>query len=285
MYEIGDIITIIVDIFLSIALWFFYVYVKECVTYFTHSYLTKNPDIKSALVRKKEHEEAMFQHDPPMSELKHCSRHAVTNLFVEYTFYLCGDATVCFCKKKRIGSYKEAHSHHWRNNFAVIFYLFVITIFFTAEVVIDRTKGLENVKLGPIDFGKITKILSLVATLIFIPRINSFATTFNEIYPWFDAKKQLTCVIFMKLTKTLSTTIVGFFTFNIGTNNKNDSGQIIICTAYSVLYLLLVVIGHFNFNAKIIKEYEIKLYEAHVKDDLKQSLVTALNEETSGVMY
>ena len=99
MYEIADVIAVFIEVALSMALWFYYVYVKECVTYFSYSYLKMNSELKMGLIRDRKHERLMFQFEPPMKEYKACRRFYVTELFVEYTYLLCGRGTQWICCK------------------------------------------------------------------------------------------------------------------------------------------------------------------------------------------
>lgn len=278
MYEIGDVLTIIVDILLSISLWFFYVYCKECVTYFTHTYLNQNEEVRDALIADEYHKKIMFKYNPPMPELKYFTRFRVTDLFVQYTYVLCGYGVQWFCMKKRISSFREAKSFHCKNNLFIFGFLVFTTVFFTTEVILRRTCGLDVINIdNKVNIGGFIQIGNVIMTILFIPRIKSFATTFKAIFPWFDAQSQLSCVILLKMTKLLSTAACGITPYRLGGETEENSKQIMIAMVYSILYLIIILKALMAFNARIIKDYELHEHEAQVNADLIQSLLTSVN--------
>ena len=63
-----------------------------------------------------------------------------------------------FAVNKRISSFSEARRFHLWNTVIILFYVFIIIVLYTLQVIIDRTAGLDVVKVGKANFGTFTKI-------------------------------------------------------------------------------------------------------------------------------
>ena len=78
-----------------------------------------------------------------------------------------------------------------RNNLFFALYLSLIPIVLIIKFILNQTVDLDTIKLGRLSISGFFNLAELIITVLFLPRLVSFAFNFNHFYSFFGGNKQL----------------------------------------------------------------------------------------------
>ena len=179
-----------------------------------------------------------------------------------------------------MSTYEDARVMNRKNNIYITIYLFSIPVLLTAKFVVDQYVGLENLKAGQIKLAGLFKLAELIITLSALPRIISFASSFVEIFSFFESNKQIICIFGLKVFRKLLQVILNFIPAEISTYNRQETTSLLEASIYSLFYFLLCYLTFKRFNPETLMSYEQTTKDVTLRDSVKSKFLAIGDEDT-----
>ena len=277
IYTTIDLVDLLTEAVLSISIFVMYMYQKECLTFFTNKYVTETLNVLDNLVKDKNHQKIMFEHAHPMHKITGLQRLKLTELYTRYSYLLSGKFVIWICRKKNISSFIMAEGISKRNNLFFALYLSLIPIVLTIKFILNQTVDLDTIKLGRLSISGFFNLAELIITVLFLPRLVSFAFNFNQLYSFFGGNKQLFWVLAPKVFRRIIAGLLFVTGPTVSIYSSEESQSILIALIFSLFYLLFSFMMLYRFRPFILNLYEEAPIANWIDDVSKEKLIVDKN--------
>lgn len=262
-----------VEVLLSFAFFAFLIYTMECLAMILKSKIKDSFACAIGLIEDEGHREIMISHPFPDPQVGYWGKMKLLKMYAAYWYILNGYSKYWFCRRHVVKDFKSG----WRvvNKTYIFFFIYLITnpMILVAIVIITDEYDPENFKIKNIQLTLLLKLLTFIVTILAVPRISAFATSFKELYPFLPSPIQFLSIIGVKISRN----VILFWTENVASAPSYLSMAI-----FSLFYFLMALISLKAFNPNTIMRHRQKDYK-HSLDTNKESLVSYQDSSSQGM--
>lgn len=256
LYSNAEPILIAVQILLTLAIFTYYLYMKESLTMYLYNYFMKYELQQKEMIEDKKRRRFMLEREYPMQNIVWCERSQLTDYFVCYWYVLEKKAEFLFWIDVKLENFGEALKYQITNQVLIYIYVIAVPLVQIIEYILEETNSLD---VGGFNLLIISRTFIIIVSLIAVVFLVSFSRSFRNILPFENFYWQVMSVVLIQAGYNIIGSIIRYTQTSIGEYNKQESYTLLFIVIISCAFAFGLLFPTFSLNPETILKNETKM--------------------------